>query len=92
MVIGEQGTRILPCKEITLRKKKAREQSSASRTIIIRKIRIDIAVVLQAKVAISVNAMDAGVTRTARLLQRSLTKNSRSIGSRVVTLTSVSTN
>ena len=92
MVIGEQETRILPCKEITLRKKKAREKSSTSRTIIIRKIRVDIAVVLQAKVAISVNAMDAGVTRTARLPQRSLTRNSRSIGSRVVTLTSVSTN
>ena len=92
MVIGELGTRTLPCKEITLRKKKAREKSSASRTIIIRKIRVDIAVVLQAKVVISVNAMDAGVTRTARLPQRSLTRNLRSIGSRVVTLTSVSTN
>ena len=92
MVIGELGTRILPCKEITLRKKKAREKSSASRTIIIRKIRVDIVVVLQAKVVISVNAMDAGVTRMARLPQRSLTRNSRSIGSRVVMLTSVSTN
>ena len=93
VVIGEQGTRLsLPRKEISLREKKSRKESSTSGTIFTRKIRIDTEVAPQAKVAISGNAMDAGATRMARLPQRSLIRTSRSTGSKVVTLTLVSTN
>ena len=92
VVTGEHRIRKLSCQKISQREKKAKEKSSASRTIIIRKIRIDSEVVHQAKVVISVNAMDAGATSMARLPQKSLTRNLKSIGSRVVMLTSVSTN